>query len=245
MKYRLDLPIATRKIASIKLIRLLTGMGLKEAKDLVEGSKPIIVETDYRASSIYYEAKQRCNINEPINVEEVVEPVAPSNVPEAEKIESKGAQLFNVPNNEEGRKFLELCKRYINRHRFSGLRKKGRGKNRPKTMTGDLRIAESEWFACYPYETDKFRKAQYAKQRERWAAQDEHRKETEERLRQRIRQEIAMEQLQSGIILPEVVELVRRQVREEVLQEVGQKLRVRQVRLDLGDDIAIEVNPAT
>lgn len=253
MKVRIsNLPVRTEKIACIKLIRLVSGMGLKDSKDLVESSE-VIASQSVEVESLRmlpYQIERNIKADPYLaklnaKVEEVVEPVDPAKVPAVEQIESEGTQLFNVPNDADGLAFLDLCKRYLNKHRFSGLRKKGRGKNRPRRVPNDLRVAESEWFAVYPNESEKYRKAEYKRMREQWNAQEKSRKEQEDNLRKRIRQEIAMEQLNSGIILPEVIQLVRQQVRKEVLEEVGQKLRVRQVRLDMGDDIAIEVTPAT
>ena len=80
-------------------------------------------------------------------------------------IQSKGTQLFNIPNNEEGLAFLNLCNKYINRHCYIALKKRGRNSNRPKNCRSDIPIAESEWIAAYPRESTAFknRKLEYEK----------------------------------------------------------------------------------
>ena len=71
------------------------------------------------------------------------------------KIETLGGQAFNVPNNGEGRTFLRLMRRFINRPtwRFSA---RGRG---ARLRPGDTHVSfsrslslpqgESEWLAVY------------------------------------------------------------------------------------------------
>ena len=65
----------------------------------------------------------------------------------AKAIQTGGAQAFNVPNDDEGRTFLRLMRKFINRPRwrFRGL---GRG---PKTACGRRKIshAQAEWIAVY------------------------------------------------------------------------------------------------
>jgi 23S rRNA C2498 (ribose-2'-O)-methylase RlmM len=69
------------------------------------------------------------------------------------KIKSKGHQLFNVPNNEEGREFIRLMRKFNNKKRFD---LKGRGSRlvfakatNAYTAQCSLRKSYSEWFAVY------------------------------------------------------------------------------------------------
>ena len=170
-----------------------------------------------------------------------------NDIPAVDDIKSEGTQLFNVPNNAEGLQFLELAKKHLNKHRFSGFRKKGRGKNRPKNRgNGDLRISESEWLAVYPDESDSFRKRSLKSRIEEYKNREQYRSEQEAKLRSKIRMEIAKEQLESGIVLPEVLVLVREQVRKEVMEEISKNISISQVCLKVGKDaVQIELNPTS
>jgi hypothetical protein len=84
------------------------------------------------------------------------------------KVKTKGTQLFNIPNNEEGEIFLSLCKEYINKKRYK-FSKRGRASHRPKfaecgyNSAPSLRVKDSEWFAVYPIfkKTEEERKRDY------------------------------------------------------------------------------------
>jgi len=78
-----------------------------------------------------------------------------STVAKRVKIHTFGSQAFNVPNDEEGRTFLQLMRKYINRPlwRYSA---RGRG---PRLRPGDTHVSfsrslgipqhESKWLAVY------------------------------------------------------------------------------------------------
>ena len=138
-----NLPATSKYIDCIKFVRGVTLMGLKDAKDLVDsmrtsGNYSIICKTGLSVHQIKKLSDDMDLGLEWKDIDKVVTPVDPKAVPKVEEIESKGSQLFNVPNNEEGLEFLKLARKFKNGHRFATLRKKGRGKNRPKSIGGDL-----------------------------------------------------------------------------------------------------------
>ena len=68
-------------------------------------------------------------------------------------IKSKGHQIFNVPNNSEGREFIRLMRKFSNRKRFD---LKGRGSRAlfakvvgKFTAQASLPKSYAEWFAVY------------------------------------------------------------------------------------------------
>ncbi|KKK65918.1 hypothetical protein LCGC14_2969330, partial [marine sediment metagenome] len=71
------------------------------------------------------------------------------------RIETAGGQAFNVPNNEEGRTFLQSMRKFINRPRWR-FSARGRG---PRLRPGDTHVSlsrslslphvESKWLAVY------------------------------------------------------------------------------------------------
>lgn len=65
-----------------------------------------------------------------------------------EKIKSEGNQLFNVPNNDEGKSFMELARKY--RNNGFHLNCKGRGSRKDHGDSYNIPLEHSEWFAVYP-----------------------------------------------------------------------------------------------
>ena len=63
-------------------------------------------------------------------------------------IESKGNQTFNVPNTEEGRMFLDLANKYLNKEKYS-LRARGRGSRKDHGCQASIPKKYAEWFALY------------------------------------------------------------------------------------------------
>jgi len=111
------------------------------------------------------------------------------------KIATTGNQLFSVPNTEEGKEFLRLAGKFLNKNVYKRLRKRGRGKNRPtKTFINDISVANAEWFAVYGEESQK-------KINEYWMKQ----RLSEEARRSNVRKQIAKELL---AIVPEIKELL-------------------------------------
>jgi hypothetical protein len=58
---------------------------------------------------------------------------------------------FDVPNNEEGQKFLELCKKFLNKELW-GLKPRGRHSERSVVYgysRRDVLLKDAEWFAVY------------------------------------------------------------------------------------------------
>jgi hypothetical protein len=66
------------------------------------------------------------------------------------RIESKGNQLFNVPNTKEGREFIEQVKKYANRSIISQIKSRGRGSRKNGKGKQDyIPLDNSEWIALY------------------------------------------------------------------------------------------------
>ena len=64
------------------------------------------------------------------------------------KIKSSGTQVFSVPNNEEGKTFLDLASKFCNRPTFS-IRKRGRGSRQEHGDRSDIPLDNAEWIALY------------------------------------------------------------------------------------------------
>jgi hypothetical protein len=66
------------------------------------------------------------------------------------KFDTKGRQVFNVPNDEDGRKFLADMAKYINRERV-GFKNRGRGSRKNAGDKNFLPLEHAEWVAVYVY----------------------------------------------------------------------------------------------
>lgn len=68
-------------------------------------------------------------------------------------IKSKGHQLFNVPNNSEGKEFIRLMRKFSNKKRFDlkgrGSRELFRKATNDYTAQASLRQSYAQWFAVY------------------------------------------------------------------------------------------------
>ena len=64
------------------------------------------------------------------------------------KIESKGSQVFNVPNDEEGQTFLKSASKYLNRTIYKAS-KRGRGSRKEHGNASDIPVEHAEWIALY------------------------------------------------------------------------------------------------
>jgi hypothetical protein len=172
MRIRLaNLPARDQKLNCIKAARYAFadgdnkgygGMGLKEAKDFVEDA------IEEQGSVITLEGEMRrsdCN-GEELTISAIREYVVGNgsnvssnsgcNLIKAEvaevldtiKIESDGSQVFNVPNTEEGRRFLDKAAKYLNRPQF-GIVKRGRGTRKFAGDQASIPLKDSEWIALY------------------------------------------------------------------------------------------------
>ncbi len=65
-------------------------------------------------------------------------------------LDTKGNQLFNVPNDEAGRKFLADMARYLNRGKVT-YKNRGRGSRKNAGTKSYLPIDNAEWIAVYVY----------------------------------------------------------------------------------------------
>jgi hypothetical protein len=65
-------------------------------------------------------------------------------------LDTKGNQLFNVPNDEAGRKFLADMARYLNRNKVT-YKNRGRGSRKSAGSQSFLPIDNAEWIAVYVY----------------------------------------------------------------------------------------------
>ena len=109
-------------------------------------------------------------------------------------IESKGSQLFNVPATDEGKTFLKLARKFLNRSRFKGLHARGRGKrvHDGKHYDDSLPQNLADWYALYIKGIEL----------PPWASQqmDEYRKEIETLRKERVG-EIEMEKGISTVVM--------------------------------------------
>lgn len=62
-------------------------------------------------------------------------------------IKTKGNQTFNVPNTDEGREFLALCRKYLNKEK--SLKARGRGSRKEHGSVYSIPQKYAEWFAVY------------------------------------------------------------------------------------------------
>lgn len=67
------------------------------------------------------------------------------------QIITQGSQFFSVPNDEEGQKFVEEMRTYINRSKTHRIRVKGRGvqKGKKANFWNDVRLKDAVWLAVY------------------------------------------------------------------------------------------------
>jgi hypothetical protein len=63
-------------------------------------------------------------------------------------IKSKGNQIFNIPNNSEGKQFLKLCRKYLNKKSYS-IRPRGRGSRKIKGNQSSVPLNNAQWLALY------------------------------------------------------------------------------------------------
>lgn len=64
------------------------------------------------------------------------------------KIETKGKQIFNVPNDEDGQAFMDRLERYLNRPQYT-FRRRGRGSRKEAGDQSYVPLNASEWIAVY------------------------------------------------------------------------------------------------
>lgn len=71
------------------------------------------------------------------------------------KIKTNGKQIFNVPNSEEGKLFLELLTKFKNKNSNFKLKKRGRSKNRVESFKkhGKLNVWRSTRQSYCPFQT--------------------------------------------------------------------------------------------
>jgi len=71
-------------------------------------------------------------------------------------IRTNGTQMFNIPNNEEGRFFIKLVQKFLNSSKYK-ISSRGRAKRRRLLAEldnrfynrSDIPIAQAEWIALY------------------------------------------------------------------------------------------------
>ena len=74
-----------------------------------------------------------------------------------QQIDSKGNQVFNIPNNDDGKRFMADIAKYLNRSKYS-LKLRGRGsQGRERNANGTLtyngqshcKLPNADWVAAY------------------------------------------------------------------------------------------------
>ena len=138
--------------------------------------------------------------------------VSTKKITNPKEIKTEGTQLFNVPNTPEGLEFVRLASKFLNRSEFDRMYKKGRGKNRPKTIGGDLKTKDASWFAVYASPSAASRSKEYARYKEHNAYMEKY-----------VREKIGKEQLEKGIILPETIALLQKQIAQELSPSIRAK----------------------
>ena len=163
MRIRLaHLHAAHLKISCIKAVNFAfagkfgDGIGLKEAKDVVENavdeqgdivtidgelhpSHSIDAVRDYIHKAGFYQTTL-CGCNMPN--------VKVRNVLTTDQIKTNGMQVFNVPNTEEGRNFMDSASRFLNRPTYS-IKNRGRGSRKEHGCQASIPLPNSEWIALY------------------------------------------------------------------------------------------------
>lgn len=66
-------------------------------------------------------------------------------------IETKGSQVFNVPATDEGKQFLSLARKFLNRSKYKTINARGRGKRVHNGQRYDDSLPQklADWFAVY------------------------------------------------------------------------------------------------
>lgn len=134
--------------------------GLIEAKNLVSKSKsvfsikgeqrklyfgkPITKEMifKYLYTSETINGVGHCGCDLPLSVKLIISDSKKTN------IKTKGNQILNVPNTEEGRKFLEDMQKYMNHSAYS-FKKRGRGSRQKSGDQSFIPLQDAEWIAVY------------------------------------------------------------------------------------------------
>ncbi|MFA7219081.1 MAG: ribosomal protein L7/L12 [Synergistaceae bacterium] len=164
MKIRIENLPANQKISCIKAVRFAFDLGLKEAKDAVESAISLSRSKDYFSiegetrKNLDYLRKYICM--DGIDLETQYHrcglfsaKITELNIPEASAIKTTGNQVFNVPNNEEGKQFMESLAKYLNRPKYS-IKRRGRGTRKNKGSNSDIPLSHAEWVAVYLNESN-------------------------------------------------------------------------------------------
>lgn len=159
MKIRIENLPSNQKISCIKAIRFAFDLGLKEAKEAVESAMALSRSKDHFSiegetrKNLDYLRKYICM--DGIDLETQYHrfglssaKITELNIPEASAIKTTGNQVFNVPNNAEGKAFLESLSKYLNRPKYS-LKRRGRGTRKNKGSNSDIPLSHAEWVAVY------------------------------------------------------------------------------------------------
>jgi hypothetical protein len=163
MRVKVTHSIGSGKIMAIKACRFLMNYGLKEAKDFIEGIAEFGENgalEEYSYETEVYSSRSKKEIIEFADDEVIRIDV----INEEHAIESNGSQLFNVPNTQEGRVFINNLRHFVNNgQRF---RCRGRGSRKEHGDANYVPLDHSEWIAVYPEVSDKQRDAEHAKKEE-------------------------------------------------------------------------------
>jgi len=165
MRIKLDNLPTSQKINCIKAAKHTfadengQGLGLKDAKDAVESAmaaqigdsfsmegeaNPKNVQGDLDALRTYI-----CdNGSDAAGFRHCGMPYVKVSEVKAVTIDTKGTQVLNVPNTEEGRKFCKQLASYLNRPQYS-IRRRGRGKRPSRQYHDSLPLGMADWLAIY------------------------------------------------------------------------------------------------
>ena len=165
MRIKLDNLPSSQKINCIKAARHAfadedgQGLGLKDAKDAVEAAmaaqkgdsfsmegeaNPKNVQGDLDAVRTYI-----CdNGSDEAGFRHCGMPYVKVSEVKAVNIDTKGTQVLNVPNTEEGRKFCKQLAKFLNRPQYA-IRRRGRGKRPSRQYHDSLPLPMADWLAIY------------------------------------------------------------------------------------------------
>ena len=228
MNVRVKWPKGIHKIPPIKFHRFLTGQGLKDSKEYIE-SLVVFNQQNGAVKAFYYNVETNRTADE-INNELNHTTLCQYDASWKEictKIETNGTQTFSVPNTQEGRLFIELARKYLNRNAYSQLRCRGRGE-RSKTHGMDLTVNEAEWLAVYVDDPDytRIKRQQYY---------DELRQARESG------KETALDSMPTHVLTEEAI----KQIRGEALiegREIGRKEGIREGKEEAAEEVLKALN---
>lgn len=154
-----NLPVIEQFVSCIKAIKMTFGLSLVESKNQMdEYRRQVLNNPDKKIPFIGKTELPIPSIREFINSTETdkngyhlgcgLKNVRVVCKAEKNMIESKGMQMFNVPNTQEGKEFIAMAQRYLNNGQYK-IKNRGRGSRKDKGNQSFIPLSDSEWIAVY------------------------------------------------------------------------------------------------